>query len=129
MKTLLDTHFLVWMVTKSERLGDYPWLSKYAPWGISPVTLLEIQYLAEIGRLSVVNPEFTYKILQDERFIVDEISLVALMKAALELVWTRDPFDRLISAHSAARRVPLCTVDRTIVKNHRYLLDEVRDGA
>ncbi len=125
MTTLLDTHFLVWIVTKSNRLADYPWLSKYAPWGISPVTLLEIQYLAEIGRLSVTNPEFTDRLLDDNRFVIDEIPLLALTKAALELVWTRDPFDRLISAHSAARRVPLCTVDRTIVKNHRYLLDEI----
>ena len=107
------------------RLSEFRWLQRYRPWGISPVSLLEIQYLSEVGRLEVHNPEFTETILGDGRFIVDEVPLLSLVRHALGLSWTRDPFDRLLVAHSTARRVPLCTTDRTIRAHHPFLVSEV----
>ena len=58
MTLLLDTHFLIWIVLGSKRLAAFPWIERYLPWGVSPISLLEIQFLAEIGRLSVHNPRF-----------------------------------------------------------------------
>ena len=66
---LLDTHFLIWLVLESKRLANFPWLDRYRPWGVSPVSFLEIQFLAEVGRLSVSNPEFTSTVMKDRRFI------------------------------------------------------------
>jgi PIN domain nuclease of toxin-antitoxin system len=114
MKAILDTHFVVWIVTGADRLAAFPWLERYQPWGVSPVSLLEIQYLAEVGKADLRNPEFLEALAQDPRFILDEISLVPLIRRAMELTWTRDPFDRLITAHSSVRRLPLCTTDRNI---------------
>ena len=114
MTLLLDTHFLIWLVLESKHLANFPWLDRYRPWGVSPVSFLEIQFLAEVGRLSVSNPEFTSTVMKDRRFIIDDISLDTLVGHALRLDWTRDPFDRLLVAHSLARRVALCTTDRTI---------------
>ena len=127
MTLLLDTHFLIWLVLESKRLANFPWLDRYRPWGVSPVSFLEIQFLAEVGRLSVSNPAFTGTVKNDRRFIVDDISLETLVGRALRLDWTRDPFDRLLVAHSLARRIALCTTDRTIRSRHRLLpleLDE-----
>lgn len=121
MKSLLDTHFVLWIVTGAERLASFPWIERYRPWGISPVSLLEIQYLAEIGRIEVQNPQFTDLLAQDSRFVIDEIPLVPLIRRAIELTWTRDPFDRLIVAHSSVRRLPLCTTDRTIRDHHSLI--------
>jgi len=123
---LLDTHFLIWLVLGSQRLSEFRWLNRYQPWGISPVSFLEIQYLAEVGRLEVRNPEFTETVLNDRRFVTDEIPLLSLVRHAFELSWTRDPFDRLLAAHSAARRMPLCTTDRVIRIHHSLLVAEVR---
>ena len=127
MNVLLDTHFLLWVATGADRLRDYPWLDQYRPWGISPVSLLEIQFLAEVGRLEVDQPGFSQALAADRRFILDEVPLVALVEKALPLSWTRDPFDRLLAAHSEARRTPLCTLDRRIRINHRLLVEELRD--
>ncbi len=33
---------------------------------------------------------------------------------------------RLLAAHSEARRVPLCSVDRRIRAEHRFLVEELR---
>ncbi len=50
---------------------------------------------------------------------------MALVTHALPLAWTRDPFDRLLAAHSAARRTPLATLDRKMRKVHRFLVPEL----
>jgi PIN domain nuclease of toxin-antitoxin system len=122
---LLDTHFLVWLVLGNKRLAQFPWIDQYRPFGVSPVSFLEIQFLAEIGRLRVRNPEFTNTVMADTRFAVDDIPLANLIRHALKLGWTRDPFDRLLVAHSIARRIPFCTTDRDIRNHHRVLPPEL----
>ncbi|GEM_PF-161502 len=124
---LLDTHFLIWLVLGSKRVSKYSWLEQYRPWGVSPASFLEIQFLAEVGRLTVRNPEFMNAVMHDARFIVDDIPLTSLMRHALRLGWTRDPFDRMIVAHSSARRVPLCTTDRDIRAHYRLIPSELEE--
>ena len=125
MRALLDTHFLLWIVLGSDRLQEYDWLERYRPWGVSPVSLLEVQFLGEVGKLAVRNPEFTGAVTADPRFLVDEVPLLALVRHAIPLSWTRDPFDRLLAAHSAARRVPLCSVDQRVRAHHGLLVPEL----
>ncbi len=122
---LLDTHFLIWLVLGSNRLKEFTWLDKYRPWGVSPISLLEAQYLAEVGRIEIENPEFTETLLNDPRFLVDEIPLLSLIRHATPIAWTRDPFDRLLSAHSAARRTPFCTIDQLVLENHSPVVNEL----
>lgn len=126
MKALLDTHFLLWVASRSRRLRPYRWLERYAPWGVSPVSLLEIQYLAEVGRIEVRNPQFTDTVLHDPRFLVDEVPLLPLVREAETLSWTRDPFDRLLAAHSSVRRVALCTLDVSLQAHHGLIVPELR---
>ncbi len=121
MKCLLDTHFLLWVALSSPRLADFPWLDRYEPWGVSPASFLEIEYLHEAGKLEVEIERFMAAVMEDSRFLVDDLQLVALVRQSLSLSWTRDPFDRLLAAHSSARRTPLCTTDRIIRANHAYL--------
>ncbi|MGM0669575.1 MAG: type II toxin-antitoxin system VapC family toxin [Gemmatimonadota bacterium] len=127
MNLLLDTHFLLWTVLDSPRLKEFSWLEAYRPWGVSPVSFLEIQFLAEVGRLEVRQPEFSRAVAEDPRFVVDEAPLVSLVEKALALSWTRDPFDRLLAAHSEARRVSLCSLDRRIRDHHRLMARELRE--
>ena len=128
MNVLLDTHFLLWIVLDSDRLEAFPWLDNYRPWGISPVSFLEIQFLAEVDRLEVRQPQFLEAVATDSRFVIDEVPLLALVEKALPLSWTRDPFDRVLAAHSQARRIPLCSLDQQILAEHRYLVEELRVG-
>ncbi len=44
-------------------------------------------------------------------------SIAELGQAAADLPWTRDPFDRLISAHAIVASAPLVTADETIRKH------------
>ena len=121
VRVLLDTHFLIWILTGAERLRDYAWLDEHRPWVISPVTLLELQFLAESGRVDLRAAELTERLRSDARFVVDDPPLGPLVRHALPLSWTRDPFDRLLAAHSAARRMPLCTADRALLAHHSLI--------
>jgi PIN domain nuclease of toxin-antitoxin system len=122
---LLDTHFLLWIVMGVPRVDEFPWLDRHRPWGVSPISFLEFQFLGEVGRLQVRQPEFMDAVGRDRRFVIDEVPLVALVRHALPISWTRDPFDRLLAAHSAARRVPLCTFDRRMRREHGMLVEEL----
>jgi len=122
---LLDTHFLLWTVLGLARLDEFPWLERYRPWGVSPVSLLELQFLSEVGRLELAHAEFVESLKADPRFVLDEVPLMALVTHALPLTWTRDPFDRLLAAHSAARRTPLVTLDRRLREEHGFLVPEL----
>ena len=123
MKILLDTHYVARLLPPrlDRRLA---WLERYQPWGVSPLAILEIQYLVEIGR-SVVRG-VRQRLEEDPRFVIDDINVAALAEEAQALSWTRDTFDRLLCAHSLARRVPLCTADERILAHHRLLPRELR---
>ncbi len=126
MTVLLDTHFLIWVLVDSPRLGEFPWLDDYRPWTVSPVSLLELAFLSEVALLEITSAEF-YDILRaDPRFVFDEPALAALIAHALPLAWTRDPFDRLLAAHSASRRLPFCSLDRRVRTHHRFLPREMK---
>ncbi len=126
---LLDTHFLLWLLVGSPRLKKYPWLADRRPWAISPVSLLEIQFLHEIGRLEVDHEALTAALATDPRFVIDDLSLSIVIDAALSVEWTRDPFDRLLVAHSLARRLEFCSVDRNVLANHRLVVPPLRPKA
>jgi PIN domain nuclease of toxin-antitoxin system len=128
VKLLLDTHFLLWLALDVPRVDAFPWLERYRPWGVSPVSFLEVQFLTEVGRLEARTSEFAAAVGQDPRFVVDEVPLVSLIDRAIPLSWTRDPFDRLLAAHSEARRTPLCTLDRRMRAEHDLIVRELRAG-
>jgi PIN domain nuclease of toxin-antitoxin system len=125
MNCILDTHFLLWIVTRARRLAEFAWIEEYLPWGVSPVSFLEIEFLHEIGKVEVRIDAFIEAAMSDSRFVVDELSMMTVIQQALRLDWTRDPFDRLLVAHSKARRKPLCTTDRLIRRHHVYIPPEL----
>ncbi|HWN45331.1 MAG TPA: PIN domain-containing protein [Thermoanaerobaculia bacterium] len=112
----LDTHVAAWLFAGKtdpfpprvrERIEEHDLL-------ISPAAVLELQYLYEIERvaepaqvvLDALGPEIGLKVC--------DLPFPRVAEAALGLVWTRDPFDRLIVAQSMVRCASLLTKDRVI---------------
>lgn len=117
-EVLIDTHVFLWILSESKRLKSLTWLKDFSPYCVSPISILEIKFLEECGRLKIDLEKIIEGIRFDERFKIDDVSLEKLCLQALEISWTRDPFDRFLVAHSSLRRIPFGTCDHTIQKNY-----------
>ncbi|HSA59731.1 MAG TPA: hypothetical protein VLJ37_08615 [bacterium] len=67
-------------------------------------------------------PQIVADLRKDTRFQIDDVALENLCLAAFDITWTRDPFDRLLVAHSRVRSLPLGTRDGNILKNYSSVL-------
>jgi PIN domain nuclease of toxin-antitoxin system len=117
----LDTHVAVWLVTgKVERLSSRAREAIDAEdCLISPAVTLEMQYLHEVGRLSIDGQTALRHLEADIGLKTCDIAFARVVHEALALKWTRDPFDRIISATALVRGVPLVTKDATIRRHCR----------
>ena len=120
----LDTHAAVWLLE-----GDIDWLTKAgrrafdsAEVRVSPVVLLELQFLHELGRLKK-SPKYVIAKLESTLGAgICGTPLPVIIDHALAETWTRDPFDRLIVGHARANRSLLLTADETILQHYAKAL-------
>lgn len=95
---LLDTNALIWLQGKHRRSRPLSrWSGRLY---VSPANLLEIQFLLEANRIRLRAGTRFDDLVNDPRWILDDPPAVAWFAVARELTWTRDPFDRLLAAHS-----------------------------
>jgi PIN domain nuclease of toxin-antitoxin system len=109
---LLDTNAVIWLEQGHPRAR--PLLKDRRRLYVSPATLLELQFLQETGRIRI-DAASVSALGQDERWLLDDPPAVSWFLRAADLVWTRDPFDRLIAAHAMLRRWRLATGDDDLV--------------
>lgn len=110
---LLDTNAVIFLLATLPRgRALAPHAGQLA---ISPITLLELTFLVECKRIAFVGAEPAVTVRRDPRWTLDDPPLDTLIARALDLHFTRDPFDRLIAAHALARGWRLATSDRTLL--------------
>jgi PIN domain nuclease of toxin-antitoxin system len=117
----LDTHVVVWLY--AGEVDRFPRRARRKlenePLLISPIVLLEIQYLHELSRVNQ-GPVLIVKELEKSLGLgVHTEDFERIVVAALGESWTRDPFDRLIVAHAHLSSAPLLTKDESIRKHYR----------
>jgi len=110
---LLDTHAVIWLDQGLARAR--PLLRGGRSLHVSPATILELQFLAEAGRLRIAKGD-AQEMAIDDRWVLDDPPAASWFAVALDLGWTRDPFDRLIAAHARLRGWRLATADRTLLE-------------
>jgi PIN domain nuclease of toxin-antitoxin system len=109
---LLDTHAVIWMAKRHARARV---LARYPRLYLSPVTLLELQFLAESGRIRFAGDHPVQSVVDDPRWRLDEPPAADLFLTACQFAWTKDPFDRLLAAHARLRGWRLATADAVIL--------------
>lgn len=86
---------------------------------ISPLVVVEMEFLFEIGRILLPAEEVRLVLHSEHGVSLCDLELVSIMKSALHEKWTRDPFDRLIVSHAKAKGFsPLISADRAIRQNY-----------
>ena len=110
---MLDTHVVVWLHVNA--------LSELSARGVreieindlvvSPMVELELGYLHEIGRTAGPAADVLGSLASRLGLTVAQIGFGPVCAAALEVTWTRDPFDRLLIAQAVAEPLRLITAD------------------
>lgn len=86
---------------------------------ISPVVLLEAQFLVDIGRVQVSPDTMLANIQKGLPLTLATHPFADVVRGATSLSWTRDPFDRMIVAQALVDgRAPLLTKDRMIREHY-----------
>ena len=112
----LDTHAVVWLYAgESERFSKKAVeLIEENDLIISPAVLLELQFLKEIKRITA-DPMLVFQTLEETIGLQTcRLNFSKVIIASLSQSWTRDPFDRLITAQASVRNELLLTKDRVI---------------
>jgi len=116
----LDTHVVVWLYAgkikklseqAKELINDHEVI-------ISPVVRLELQYLFEIQRVTDEANKIVFDLSDRIGLKMCDKSLNTIVISALDLSWTRDPFDRIIVANAAVNHNILLTKDQNILENY-----------
>jgi PIN domain nuclease of toxin-antitoxin system len=110
---LLDTHAVIWMTQAHRRVRL---LHRFPRIYLSPVSVLEIEFLIEAGRLRLSKGHSLVTLVNDQRWRLDEPPAAKWFGGACELSWTRDPFDRLLAAHARLRGWKLATADTMLLE-------------
>lgn len=117
METLyVDTHIAVWLFSgEVDRLSDRAIeLIEACDLLISPMAVLELEYLYEIGRLRYDSRVVIDSLKESIDLRVCSLGFDRIGREAIRHAWTRDPFDRLIVANAVCANSRLLTMDRHI---------------
>ena len=99
----LDTHVVVWLYAGHLELFPERALADLESHRltVSPIVSLEMQHLHEIDRLSVTAEVITGQLKESIGLEVSDLPFAKVIAASLANAWTRDPFDRIITAQAS----------------------------
>ena len=120
----IDTHIAVWLYAgQVEKLSEIAkeFLNENEIY-ISAVVRLELQYLNEIERITDGANEIVSDLSNRIGLKICDKSFNSIINYSMDLVWTRDPFDRIIVANAALNNDPLVTKDRKILDHYKKAL-------
>jgi PIN domain nuclease of toxin-antitoxin system len=117
----LDTHALIFLASDHGLIprGVWPFLDANDLY-CSPMARLELDFLYEIGRITEDPRTIMDVLVRDFRVRVEQEAWSRAAEIAATLSWTRDPFDRLITAHALVWGRPLLSRDRSIRANYAH---------
>lgn len=121
MIAYLDTHAAVRLADGRVRIGrDASRLIHKTELLISPMVLVEFEYLYEIGRLKLPAKDILRKLEHELDVRVCHLPFTEVAKAALDEKWTRDAFDRMIVAQAKVNGLaPLISSDELIAERYQ----------
>lgn len=111
----LDTHVVMWLFAGDRRRLKPVWKTlDRSDLVLSPMAVVELQFLHEIGRAKAPAEEVVAALVERVGLRVSDAPFAQVALAAVDQSWTRDPFDRLIVANAAVERKRLVTSDETV---------------
>ncbi len=91
---------------------------------MSPIVQLELQYPYEIKRIRVTPDHMLADLNHRTGLSICDKDFSNIITRAMTLDWTRDPFDRLITADASLHGNMLLTRDSSILANYQHAVRE-----
>lgn len=122
----LDTHVIVWLYAGlTDKLNNNIIdLIENNTLLISPLVKLELTYLHETKRISHTSQTIIHELENRLGLTICDTPFNSIVNKANTLTWTRDPFDRLITASALLNHVKLITKDKVIRKHTKLAVWE-----
>jgi len=117
----LDTQVAIWLAEANTKRLSHKALAyiEKAEIRISPMVVLEFEYLHELQRTIWSPQQIVYKLSTELQAAVCDYPFPIIVEIAVGETWTRDPFDRLIVAHAKANgRASLISKDDLIAAHY-----------
>ena len=117
----LDTIIVVWLAEGklSNLSAKVTTLLETASLLISPIVLVELEFLYEAGRIKLPARDIQRKVEHELGVGLCDLTFSAIVSAALDEKWTCDPFDRLIVANAKANGfASLISADKEIARHY-----------
>jgi PIN domain nuclease of toxin-antitoxin system len=119
VRLLLDTHALLWWLTKSPSLSASALnllMARENTVLVSAASAWEIATKVRLGRLNVATEvaENFIAYLSRERFIAVPVTVENGIRAGLFPGPHQDPFDRMLIAQALAENIPIVSNDRAL---------------
>lgn len=121
MIAYLDTNALLRLAHGRARAvgADASRLIRRAELLISPMVLLEMEYLYEIRRITLPAQDILRKAEHELDLRLCDLPFGEVAKAALDEKWTRDPFDRVVVAQAKVNGLaPLISTDGAVAEHY-----------
>ena len=121
MIAYIDTNVAVWLSQgKLSRLSpSAKRILDTADLLISPMVVIELEYLSEVHRTKLPSGDVLLKIEREMGVQVCTISFATIARIAVGESWTRDPFDRIIVANAKANGLAyLISADEHMAKHY-----------
>ncbi len=120
MIAYLDTHAVIRLAHGHARIGrDAARQIQRTELLISPMALVEIEYLYEIGRLTLPAKDVLRKLQHEIGLHFCDLPFAEVARTALDEKWTRDAFDRIIVAQAKVNGLaPLISSDEEIARHY-----------
>ena len=86
---------------------------------ISPMVLIELEYLYEINRIKLPSRDVQLKIQHEIGVAVCDLPFPTIAQVMVSEKWTRNPFDRMIVAQAKANGLAyLVSADQEMSRNY-----------
>lgn len=89
-------------------------------WTISPIVQLELQYLNEIGRINPTVDTIIADLSRRAGLTICPKPFNQVITNAMQQMWTRDPFDRILVAYASVGNDILITADENIIAHYPH---------
>jgi PIN domain nuclease of toxin-antitoxin system len=116
----LDTNVVLWLAGAPDQLSEHAvqTINSAETLLVSPMVELEVEYLYEVGRIQQPSSAVLGHIRGALNLRTCDRNFGAVARLACAMKWTRDPFDRLITAQAALADDTLLTRDKIIRANY-----------